>query len=108
MAFENKPRLAGKTALVTRGTRGIGFAVVKAFLAQGSRVAFSGTSAKTVEQARSDIGEGERCAGFVAELSAPDAAPQLVEAAVQRFGGVDVLVNNAGVVSTAGVWDVTA
>jgi len=100
-------RLAGKVALVTGGTRGIGLALVRAFLAEGARVAFSGTSAGNVEKARAETGDAASCAGFVAELSDARAAGHLVEAAQRRFGGVDILVNNAGVVSTAGVWDVT-
>jgi 3-oxoacyl-[acyl-carrier protein] reductase len=99
-------RLAGKIALVTGGTRGIGLSIVKAYLAEGARVAFSGTTAQTVARAQSELGREDECAGIVAELSAADAGSKLVESAVQRFGGIDVLVNNAGVISPAGVWDV--
>jgi len=101
-------RLAGKIALVTGGTRGIGLSIVKAFLAEGARVAFSGTSAQTVARAQSELGREDECAGIVAELSAPDAGSQLVESAIRRFGGIDVLVNNAGIISPAGIWDVNA
>src|SRR2546423_8812645 len=99
-------RLAGRIALVTGGTRGIGLSIVKAFLGEGARVAFSGTSAQTVARAQSELGREDECAGIVAELSAADAASQLVDSAIKRSGGIDVLVNNAGVISPAGVWDV--
>jgi NAD(P)-dependent dehydrogenase (short-subunit alcohol dehydrogenase family) len=105
MAVDAKPRLAGKIALVTGGTRGIGLQIVKAFLAQGARVAFSGASARTVEKAQAELGEG--CTGFVAELSAAEAGVQLVNAVLERFGGIDVLINNAGALSGTPVWDVT-
>ena len=101
-------RLAGKIALVTGGTRGIGLSIVKAFLAEGARVAFSGTTVQTVVRAQSELGREDECAGIVAELSAPDAGSELVEAAIRRFGGINVLVNNAGVISPAGIWDVNA
>ena len=100
MAVQPKPRLAGKIALVTGGTRGIGRAIVEAFLAEGAQVAFSGTDARTVAGR-------ERGVGFVADLAHPDAGPKLVQDTLERFGGIDVLVNNAGVLSGTRAWDVT-
>lgn len=102
-----KPRLAGKTALITGGTRGIGLALVEAFLAEGARVAFSGTTAQGVERALERLSARGECAGLVSELSAPQAAAQFVEAALRRFGTLSVLVNNAGVGSGANAWQVT-
>ena len=108
MALDDKLRLAGKIALVTGGTRGIGMAIVKAFLAQGAQVAFSGTSSRTLEQAQSQLKQaGERCAGFVADLAAPQIGRTLVGEVIERFGGVDVLINNAGLLSGTRAWDVT-
>ena len=100
MALHDKARLAGKIALVTGGTRGIGQAIVEAFLAEGAQVAFSGTSARTA------VGR-DRCVGFVADLANPDAGPKLVQDTLERFGGIDILVNNAGVLSGTRAWDVT-
>jgi len=91
-------RLSGKVALVTGGTRGIGAAIVRAFLAEGAKVAYSGTKAAGKQ------GDAE---GFAAELGEPDAPQLLVDAVVKRFGGIDILVNNAGVGSTASEWDLT-
>ena len=97
-------RLAGKVALVTGGTRGIGHGILRAFLAEGARVAFSGTNPGTVEAARRGLAGAE---GIVAELGDPAAPQRLVEEAVRRFGGIDILVNNDGVVSRASEWDLT-
>jgi NAD(P)-dependent dehydrogenase (short-subunit alcohol dehydrogenase family) len=102
-----KLRLAGKTALITGGSRGIGLSLVEAFLAEGARVAFSGTTAQSVERALATLGARDDCAGMVGELSAPGAAVKLVGAAVRRFGALGVLVNNAGVGSGSTAWDIT-
>ena len=90
-------RLAGKIALVTGGTRGIGAGIVRAFLAEGAKVAFSGTKIQGKSEAE----------GFVAELTDPKAPAALIEAVVRRFGGLDILVNNAGVGSRANEWELT-
>jgi 3-oxoacyl-[acyl-carrier protein] reductase len=95
-------RLAGKIALVTGGSRGIGAGIVRAFLSEGATVAFSGTSSKSVEN--SDLKGAVR---LVAELGDPHAPARLVDAVVKRFGGLDVLVNNAGVGSRASEFELT-
>lgn len=95
-------RLAGKIALVTGGTRGIGAGIVRAFLSEGAKVAFSGTTSQSID--KSHPGDA---VGFVAELGDPHAPEKLVNAVVKRFGGLDVLVNNAGVGSRASEWDLT-
>jgi NAD(P)-dependent dehydrogenase (short-subunit alcohol dehydrogenase family) len=89
------PRLSGKVCLVTGGTRGIGAGIVRAFEAEGAQVAFSGTHPS-----------GESGA-FASDLTDPHAPRRLVEAVVQRYGGIDVLVNNAGVGSRASEWELT-
>jgi 3-oxoacyl-[acyl-carrier protein] reductase len=100
-------RLAGKVALVTGGTRGIGHGIVRAFLAEGARVAFSGTSERSVEAARRTLAPDAGCQGIVAELGDPAAPQRLVDETIKRFGGIDIVVNNAGVVSRASEWDLT-
>jgi NAD(P)-dependent dehydrogenase (short-subunit alcohol dehydrogenase family) len=100
-------RLAGKVALVTGGTRGIGHGIVRAFLAESARVAFSGTSERSVEAARRTLAPEAGCEGIVAELGDPAAPQRLVDETIKRFGGIDIVVNNAGVVSRASEWDLT-
>jgi 3-oxoacyl-[acyl-carrier protein] reductase len=100
-------RLQEKVALVTGGSRGIGNAITKAFMAEGATVAFSGTSSATVAKASSDLGPGGSHHGFIADLTKAQAATDLIDAVLEHFGRIDILVNNAGVVSRVGEWDLT-
>jgi NAD(P)-dependent dehydrogenase (short-subunit alcohol dehydrogenase family) len=82
---------SGRVAVVTGGTRGIGRAVVESFLASGADVITCGRHAPERPP------EGARVAHFVqADVREPDQARALVHEAVERFGRLDVLVNNAG------------
>jgi NAD(P)-dependent dehydrogenase (short-subunit alcohol dehydrogenase family) len=90
-------RLEGKICLVTGGTRGIGAGIARTFVAEGATVAYAGTRAARIDGAE----------GFVAELGDPQAPARLVAEVTQRFGGLDVLVNNAGVGSRSNEWELT-
>ena len=99
--------LNGKVAVVTGGSRGIGFAIAHALAAQGAKVAITGLDESHLAEARLKL---ERVAPDGVETRRADVrrysdVEQAIGAAVQRFGGLDILVNNAGV----GVFtDVTA
>jgi len=88
-------------ALVTGGTRGIGFAVAKALLERGDHVAFTGTSDDGILRAEhalaAAVHDPTRVMGVVCDVRDRAAVQRAVAAAAQRFGGLDVLVNNAGV-----------
>src|SRR3954466_815586 len=87
----------GKRVLVTGGTRGIGEAAVRAFLDAGARVAVNGASAKSVDQAFRRLNAGDRAVAVPGDLSRVDECERVVNEAVTALGGLDVLVNNAGV-----------
>jgi 3-oxoacyl-[acyl-carrier protein] reductase len=99
-------RLDGKVALVTGGTRGIGAAIVRAFMKEGARVAYSGASAASIAKAAAVF--GSEALGFPANLADPAAPDALMEAFIAEFGRIDILVNNAGIVSRASEWELDA
>jgi 3-oxoacyl-[acyl-carrier protein] reductase len=89
--------LSGKVALVSGGSRGIGAATVRALVAAGARVALSYERAQaSAEEVASECGL-ERCAAIQAELGDAASAGRLVDAAVRRFGRLDILVGNHGI-----------
>lgn len=92
--------LKGKTAVVTGGTRGIGYAVVKKFLENGAKVAVLGSRQETVEKALAKLkeeGVSGEVLGFCPDLNSPEAVAETFAKVKETFGSLDVLVNNAGV-----------
>ena len=93
-------RFAGETAIVTGSTRGIGAGIAARLAAEGANVVVSGRSEEAGETVveRIAAGSAEGDATFVrADMRDPDDVAALAEAAAERYGSVDVLVNNAGV-----------
>jgi 3-oxoacyl-[acyl-carrier protein] reductase len=86
--------LDGKNAIVTGSARGIGRATAELFAAEGARVLINDLDADVAEQTASEI-DGDT-AVFGGDLTAPGTADDLVAAAVDAFGSVDIVVNNAG------------
>jgi len=87
--------LAKKVALVTGGSRGIGYAIAEALTALGVTAAITGRSTRDLDQARERLG-GQTLV-LAADVRNPGQAERAVQQTVDRFGGLDVLVNNAGV-----------
>jgi NAD(P)-dependent dehydrogenase (short-subunit alcohol dehydrogenase family) len=88
---------SGKKVLVTSGTRGIGRAVVEAFLRAGARVAVNGSSEASVAKTLAELGAGDRAIAAPGNLGVVADCQRVVEGAVSRLQGLDVLVNNAGI-----------
>ncbi|MDT3380784.1 SDR family oxidoreductase [Labrys neptuniae] len=88
-------RLSGKRALITGGTTGIGLETARQFLAEGARIAVTGTNPQTLQAARKELGENV----LVIQSDAADVAGQkrLAETIAEAFGGLDILFVNAGI-----------
>lgn len=94
-ASPNPFDLTGKTAVVTGGGRGIGLGIARQLAASGARVLIAGRSAKTLEEAASEIGSGTE--HHPVDVSDEQSVLALRDAAMRKLGFVDVLVNNAGI-----------
>src|SRR5579871_635374 len=97
-------RLENKTAIVTGGARGIGLAIAKRYAAEGAKVVIADVDAAAGEAAASALGDAN-CSFVLADVGDRRDADRLVAEACRRFGGIDVLVNNAGIVHGADFLD---
>lgn len=100
--------LKNRTAVVTGGTRGIGFAIVKAYLENGANVAIAGSRQETVNNALMRLSEYEgRVMGICPRLCDPEAVGEAFAQVKEKFGSLDILANNAGVSSRTSLYDYT-
>jgi len=88
--------LKDKIAIVTGGTRGIGFAIVKAFLEEGATVVLCGSRQETVDKALAQL-SGAAVEGICPDLTNYDSVKAAFDAVEAKYGRIDILVNNAGV-----------
>ena len=87
--------LEGKVALITGGSKGIGFAIAEALVSQGARVMVTGRNAADLERAQARL--GPRALSVSADARLAEEVERAVQATVDGHGGLDVLVNNAGI-----------
>ncbi len=91
-------RFESKTVIVTGGGSGIGLEVAKRFVNEGANVVINGRDAAKLSAAADVIdATGTHVATVAADIAKPATAVKIVEAATERFGGVDILINNAGI-----------
>lgn len=101
-------KLSGRIALVTGGSRGIGFGIAEALLAAGASVVITGRDQSHLDQALAQLSKGgrrDRVHAAAADVSKSAEAAGAVKAAVEKFGTLDILINNAGVGVFANVAD---
>lgn len=100
--------LKGKTAIVTGGTRGIGFAIVKKYLENGANVAIAGSRQESVEKALEKLPEYEgRIMGIWPDICSPDEVAEAFASVKEKFGSIDILANNAGLSSRTSLYEYT-
>jgi NAD(P)-dependent dehydrogenase (short-subunit alcohol dehydrogenase family) len=100
-------KLAGKIALVTGGSRGIGRAIAEALLEEGAQVAICGRGKGSLDKAVQELSAKGEIAGTTCNMGRNEEVEALFAFVAERFGGLDVLVNNAGVGHFAPVHELT-
>lgn len=100
--------LKGKVAMVTGGTRGIGYAIVKLYLENGASVALCGSRQETVDKALEQLkaeNQSWPVMGLCPDLSNPAEVEKAVASVVEQFGRLDIMVNNAGISARESLYD---
>ena len=100
--------LKGKVAMVTGGTRGIGYAIVKLYLDNGASVALCGSRQETVDKALDKLkaeNPDYKVMGLCPDLQNPEEVGKAVAAVKETFGRFDIMVNNAGVSAGDSIYD---
>ncbi len=102
----NSERLAGKVALVTGASAGIGKATAEMLAAAGANVAVVARRLDRLEAVCATIGAaGGEAAAFAADVASESQAQSVVAAVLERYGRIDILVNNAGIIRPGGIVD---
>lgn len=89
--------MSTQVGIVTGASKGIGFAIAKAFVDRGMKVVLTGRSDADLRRAQQQLGGDANVLAVRADASVPRDAERLVAETVKRFGGLDILVNNAGI-----------
>lgn len=95
------------SVIITGSSSGIGLDIARAFLEQGANVVLNGRDADRLAKAAAGLGHPDRLAQVAGSIGAAATGEALVRTAVERFGGVDVLVNNAGTFASKPFTEVT-
>ena len=107
-SMTNERRLEGRVALITGGGRGIGRAIALAYAAEGAKLALAARTAAELEET-SDIARarhGAEVLTVIADVSCRPQVDSMAAKTLERFGGIDVLVNNAGNIGPVGrLWE---
>jgi 3-oxoacyl-[acyl-carrier protein] reductase len=94
----NPRSVAGSTVLITGAASGMGRATAEVFAAEGAHVALTDIAAETVREVADDlVHRGFSAEAWTLDVADPEAIRAVVQAAAERFGGLDIVVNNAGV-----------
>ncbi len=101
--------LENKVAIVTGGTRGIGFEIVRTFLENNAQVILFGSKKETVEKAVLALSkEGKKVKGYAPNLSNYEDVKQVMDEIHKEYGHIDILVNNAGIAADKKIEETTS
>jgi len=93
--------LDARTAVITGGAQGLGYAIAEAFVKEGANVVLGDLNAEGVVAAAEQLDVGNRAVGLACNVTRADDVEALVAAAKDRFGSLDIMVNNAGITRDA-------
>jgi NAD(P)-dependent dehydrogenase (short-subunit alcohol dehydrogenase family) len=100
--------LTGKVAIVTGGTKGLGYAIVMTYAAYGAKVVITSRHQEDCDKVAAEVRErGGEAVGIRTDVQSPGELASLIEKTVKTYGKLDILVNNAGVAVTKSVLDMT-
>lgn len=100
--------LKGKVAVVTGGTRGIGFSIVEKYLENGAKVVLFGSRQETVDKALSELNtknSGWEVEGMAPDLTDAEQVDKAINQVKEKYGKLDILVNNAGISHSTPLYD---
>jgi NAD(P)-dependent dehydrogenase (short-subunit alcohol dehydrogenase family) len=102
-------RLEGKSTVITGAANGIGRATAVLFAAEGARVVATDLDAERLDRLRDELAAtGAECVAVVGDVSLPEDARRMIEAAVEHYGHIDILVANAGIIPLRTIIEATA
>jgi NAD(P)-dependent dehydrogenase (short-subunit alcohol dehydrogenase family) len=109
LIFRNKKAdLRGRVVLITGGSRGLGLALAREFAAEGARIAICARDDRELERARQDLeSRGAEVMALRCDVASKTSVDEMIREASERFGRIDVLVNNAGVIQVGPVESMT-
>jgi 3-oxoacyl-[acyl-carrier protein] reductase len=92
--------LSGRTAVITGGAQGLGLAIAERFVAEGARVVLGDVNLEATEGAAQQLGD-DKALAVRCDVTRADDVDTLIRTAVEHFGGLDIMVNNAGITRDA-------
>jgi 3-oxoacyl-[acyl-carrier protein] reductase len=93
--------LAGRVAVITGGAQGLGFAIAEQFIAEGARVLLGDLNIDDTRAAAQALGGSDVARAVACDVTSASEVDRLIAAAIEEFGSVDVMVNNAGITRDA-------
>jgi 3-oxoacyl-[acyl-carrier protein] reductase len=93
--------LTGQTAVITGGAQGLGFAIAQRFVGEGARVVLGDVNLEATQSAASQLGGDDVALAVRCDVTSGPEVDALIASAVDRFGGLDIMVNNAGITRDA-------